>query len=831
MARRPAAWAVATVVAVGMALAPGSVIGADELLVGTTTPSTGLRIVDLNGTVLGPPIPDLQSGSWSPDGTRIIGRAGNDVVVVDADGSHRSVVASGWRAPVFSPEGRRWAGWRNTLSGLPEIGIGAVSGGPVDVVPNLPPGLSVSDGFAEPAWSSRNEIALAFFSDPSSTDPFSTLEIGLIRPDGTGFRSVLTLPKPAMPLTDDITFDLPRSFAFSPDGATLALGRYISLGRTSGQSADPFHYDFRITTLAVEAGGVAGDRSVGTGLGNGAIAVTGVFPVGMSFAPDGERLAVAGADGDATKLLVYRLADGSTSPIAARTVRSPGTVAWRPGDADGDALPDAWETRGVDVDGDGVVDLDLPAMGADPLHKDVFVEVDAMASHELEQAAIDRVVDAFAQAPVLNPDGTTGIALHVDNGPASVMNPRTGARWGARSGHDILSHVDVLGTVGAGGYDWGDFDALRTANFAEEREPAFHYMISAHGHDGTRSGIARTIPGSDFQVTLGAGCQQATGIDCTLDADAQAGTFMHELGHNLGLRHGGDDERLAKPTYISVMNYDFQLTGLLRDDLTTRTDYARFGLALNEAALDETRGFGALPGSAAARFLTMGRCPSGAQTMWPLQRGPVNFDCDGTTGGVVSSDVNRDGEITAFVPFEDWPNLVFRGGNVGALGAPVGPPVTPRMEPPLSELLASRDTIKAYMPTTTTLAGCSGVPDGATFASILCRLQALRDATAAATALGDLRTKLDQSLGQAIHRATAARDFCSRSDAKHAKSRLKQVGRQLVQFSHRLRGPKARKTAPLEVRQPRASEGDAIKGDAGMLRQRLSCPADGAAAG
>ena len=37
---------------------------------------------------------------------------------------------------------------------------------------------------------------------------------------------------------------------------------------------------------------------------------------------------------------------------------------------------------------------------------------------------------------------------------------------------------------------------------------------------------------------------------------------MHELGHNLGLRHGGDDLPNFKPNYLSVMNYSFQLTGL-----------------------------------------------------------------------------------------------------------------------------------------------------------------------------------------------------------------------------------------------------------------------------
>jgi hypothetical protein len=52
------------------------------------------------------------------------------------------------------------------------------------------------------------------------------------------------------------------------------------------------------------------------------------------------------------------------------------------------------------------------------------------------------------------------------------------------------------------------------------------------------------------------------------------------------------------------------------------------------------------------------------------------------------------------------------------------------------------------------------------------------------------------------------------------------VARQLIQYSHRLRGLKARKTAPAEVREPLAGEGDAIKEDAKTLRAGLSCPAD-----
>ena len=47
-------------------------------------------------------------------------------------------------------------------------------------------------------------------------------------------------------------------------------------------------------------------------------------------------------------------------------------------DTDGDGLWDDWEQLGIDADGDGVIDLDLPALGANWRHKDIFVEVDWM---------------------------------------------------------------------------------------------------------------------------------------------------------------------------------------------------------------------------------------------------------------------------------------------------------------------------------------------------------------------------------------------------------------------------------------------------------------------
>ena len=55
----------------------------------------------------------------------------------------------------------------------------------------------------------------------------------------------------------------------------------------------------------------------------------------------------------------------------------------------------------------------------------------------------------------------------------------------------------------------------------------------------------------------------------------EAALLMHELGHNLGLFHGGADSTTCKPNYLSVMNYSFAQRNL---DPTRPLDYSRASL-------------------------------------------------------------------------------------------------------------------------------------------------------------------------------------------------------------------------------------------------------------
>jgi hypothetical protein len=260
-------------------------------------------------------------------------------------------------------------------------------------------------------------------------------------------------------------------------------------------------------------------------------------------------------------------------------------------DSDHDALPDNWEINGING-------IDLKKMGADPNRADIFVHLDWMKGMKLSSDQIRKVVTAFDKSPYVNPDKSLGINLHVDQGPDSIMNFKEDKTWDKLSRAKEIPLVPMLGTTDAKGeYVWKDFDDIKNSSFVPTgRVPVFRYVLSSYKFSELqgRVGLARGLSTESFygssDIVLGLG--SAYGGGSAYKEFVQGATLMHELGHNLSLRHGGNDDINNKPNYVSIMNYIFN-EGLFKGDTKWLLDYSNRKMpTLNETALDETAGLG-----------------------------------------------------------------------------------------------------------------------------------------------------------------------------------------------------------------------------------------------
>jgi hypothetical protein len=147
----------------------------------------------------------------------------------------------------------------------------------------------------------------------------------------------------------------------------------------------------------------------------------------------------------------------------------------------------------------------------------------------------------------------------------------------------------------------------------------------------------------------------------------QAGTLMHEFGHNLNLGHGGGDGINFKPNYLSIMNYSFQTRGIGPTDpdgtgaLTARVDFSANDLAdLDENNLNEPLGIGDGTDN------TLFNCPNGTQRSG-VGTGAIDWNCDndGGTDTSVSVNINRDGVIGILNGWNDWQNIRYVFQNTG----------------------------------------------------------------------------------------------------------------------------------------------------------------------
>jgi len=391
-------------------------------------------------------------------------------------------------------------------------------------------------------------------------------------------------------------------------------------------------------------------------------------------------------------------------------------------DSDGDSIPDYFERNGcyIITEVGETRYVDLPGLGADPTMKDVFVQIDYLVSEGDEEdpphshgpvaqgpmaglleTGLDEVVEAFRRE---------GIRLHYMFGnaiPETALNKTLG---------EFNGDVYITGSPPEESRPY--FYDLKRAWFLRthpERERFFHYCLLAHvlpESEGEvpacetpvkRCEMPAAGSGGPSGASLGAVCPRgamdfivALGSPVPIDSRRRpyerklGGTFMHELGHNLGLGHGGVRNRTnqpcadavvknttnGKPNHFSVMNYLYQYGIPTVDSDVFVLDYSsgeeETGI-LFEEDLDET--VGVVATGHALIYLAVY-----FQNGVPLPTHVnVGVDWDGNrllqseTAADISGNCCLDSE--GYSTLNEWTNLVFDGGGgLAEFGLPLSSP-------------------------------------------------------------------------------------------------------------------------------------------------------------
>lgn len=416
-------------------------------------------------------------------------------------------------------------------------------------------------------------------------------------------------------------------------------------------------------------------------------------------------------------------------------------------DTDRDGLLDTWETRGLHLNPGtatkpatfgGCADypaescVNLPRMGAVNGARDIFVEIDWLRGsdhlHQPKLAALTQVADVFKNR---------GVRVHFDvgsnyqslaTGPDFFVVPSAHAQGGQvldesrlvcrtspcvyNTPYSVMSFKKGFASVKD-----GNPNLSLPAHFNRDRKDIFHYTLFAHALAGpfnpatgqpfspdpkTISGVADR-PGGDILVTLGLWRSDIAENDQVGSATVQAGTLMHELGHNMNLLHAGQTRTpVCMPNYPSVMNYLYQTRGLTAADGSTRIDFSPGTLSsLNENSLSETAGLGPLtyklryygpvnpndPPNSAAKLRCDGSPANSGTPMLRLENNFPNFidwnNSRDLTANTFGSDINFSGQIgdglngsPLYNDSNDWANLnlqqVGARTNVNGLSTDVG---------------------------------------------------------------------------------------------------------------------------------------------------------------
>ena len=232
----------------------------------------------------------------------------------------------------------------------------------------------------------------------------------------------------------------------------------------------------------------------------------------------------------------------------------------------------------------------------------------------------------------------------------------------------------AFGTIVPGPPGTTDFATLKAANFDNaNRDRIYHYAIWANMIPGGFSGVSDVDfidGGDDFVVSF----DDFQASFQTLRSQVE--TFVHEFGHDLNQRHGGDTHSQFKPNYWSAMSYAWQLRSG-QTNATRRTRTTCSPIYWGDAAATEPNG--APPASPNAfTDYSHGMGPTLVEDNGTLDENigvcgvPVHWNSDGDTvdsGLSLDADLNGAADET-LRDFGNWRALSFVGPRTNGVLTP-----------------------------------------------------------------------------------------------------------------------------------------------------------------
>lgn len=209
-----------------------------------------------------------------------------------------------------------------------------------------------------------------------------------------------------------------------------------------------------------------------------------------------------------------------------------------------DGLLDAWKLGKIKPGG-----LDLAAIGCKVGRRDIIIQIERFDNEPEERlrANLDRVVKYFASLPVRNPDGSTGISVHL-----IYRTP-----WPLAKKDEVNAHFDEL-------FPSVEHRGIVHSMFTTSGGPLVSQICGDHGK--SNEGWAE---------------------------------FLHEFGHQLNLRHDGFYPSqtpgfgydIGCALYPSLMSYSYSYTLEDRHDRIGYSDGSFVSYAANERSLSEKMPF------------------------------------------------------------------------------------------------------------------------------------------------------------------------------------------------------------------------------------------------